>query len=191
MFARRRPLRECNLFFFDCETGGLNAGTSDMLEVAAIVTDPTGREVIEEYCTKVFPKKPVDAKAAEINGYTAEKWAAEAVELDTAMVKMLTMANGSVFTAHNAPFDWSFFNHAMVERYQRWPGDYHRVDTVALAWPLLCAGEVDSVKLTTLTKYFGIEHSAAHTALSDARACREVYVRLMGIYGPSVAALKR
>ena len=185
----RPPASKCNLFFFDCETGGLSPREADMLEVACIVTDPTGVTVIGEYSAKVFPKKPVHPKAAAVNGYTIEKWATEAVELDTAMVTMLGMAQNAMFVAHNTGFDWSFFERAMAQRYQRWPGDYHRPDTVALAMPLLMADKVPNLKLETLAKYFGISHEAAHTALSDVRVCRQVYLKLMSLYLPTLEAL--
>lgn len=172
------PLRECNLFFFDCETGGLNAYTADMVEVAVILTDPTGKDVIETYTAKVFPKKPVDARAAAINGYTEEKWAVEAIELDDAMYKMVGMAKNAAFVAHNAPFDWSFFEIALVMRGMRWPGDYHKFDTVSLATPFFREGETENLKLTTLTAHYGVPHDNAHTAMSDAAACRGVYLKL-------------
>lgn len=180
----RVPLRECNLFFFDSETGGLNAYQFDMVEVACLVTDPTGQTLIGEYTAKVFPKKTVDPVAAKINGYTTEKWAAEAVELDVAMIQMLGMARNCVFAAHNAPFDWSFFEVALAKRYQRWPGDYHKIDTVALAMPLLQAGKVQNLKLTSLAAYFGVAHQNVHSALGDVRATRGVYVKLMELYAP-------
>lgn len=177
----RPAMKDCNLFFFDCETGGLNPAVADMVEVACIVTDPSGQHVLDEYCAKVFPKKPVDPGAARVNGYTMEKWASEAIELDIAMVKLLGLGRDSVFVAHNTPFDWGFFEMAMAKRSQRWIGDYHKIDTVALATPLLKAGHVVNVKLATLTEHFGIEHEA-HRAMGDARACREVYLRLMEMY---------
>jgi DNA polymerase III epsilon subunit-like protein len=174
-------MKDCNLFFFDCETGGLNPAVADMVEVACIVTDPSGQLVLNEYSAKVIPKKPVDAGAARINGYTTEKWAAEAIDLDIAMVKMLGLGRDAVFVAHNTPFDWSFFEMAMAQRSQRWNGDYHKIDTVALATPLLKAGHVPNLKLVTLSAHFGIEHEA-HRAMGDARACREVYLKLMEMY---------
>jgi len=179
----RPAMKDCNLFFFDCETGGLNPTACDMVEVACIVTDPTGQTVLNEYYAKVIPKKPVDSVAARINGYTTEKWAAEGINLDTAMVKMLGLARESVFVSHNVPFDWSFFDMAMAQRAQRWPGDYHKIDTVALATPLLKAGHIPNLKLVTLTEHFGIEHEA-HRAMGDAKACRDVYLKLMELYGP-------
>jgi DNA polymerase III epsilon subunit-like protein len=160
-----------------------------MVEVAAILTDPTGTRVLDRYEAKVLPKKPVDVKAAAVNGYSAEKWAAEgAVELDAAMFRILGMARNAVFVAHNVAFDWAFFEVALAKRHQKWPGDYHRICTVALSLPLLQAGKVPNQKLTTLTNYFGIEHSNAHTAMADAEGCRQVYVKLMEIYAPLFAA---
>lgn len=178
------PLNDHKLFFFDCETGGLDWTDRDMVEVACVVTDPTGKNVLTEYHARVLPKRPVDARAAEINGYNEEKWAAEAVVLDVAMVKLLERAKDCLFCSHNTPFDWGFFNAAMAERKARWRGDYHKIDTVALATPLLKAGKVVDLKLGTLCKYFGVDPGEPHRALSDARACRGVYLKLIELYAP-------
>lgn len=186
----RPAMKDCNLFFFDAETGGFSAVNADMVEVACVVTDYTGQNILGEYCTKVFPKKPVDPGAAAVNGYTREKWASEAVDLDVAMIKMLGLARDAVFVSHNVPFDWSFFQAAMDARKQRWNGDYHKIDTVALATPLLKAGKIVNLKLVTLTEYFGLEHEA-HRAMGDARACQQVYVKLMEIYEHAFSNHKR
>ena len=183
----RPAMKDCNLFFCDFETGGLDATTSDIVEMACIVTDPTGQTVISEYSQKVLPLLPVDPGAARVNGYTREKWATEAINCDTAMVKFLGLARDTVFVSHNTPFDWSFLQAAMAKRGQRWIGDYHKIDTVALAMPLLKAGLVANVKLVTLSEHFGIEH-AAHTALGDARACRGVYLKMMALFARGLAA---
>ena len=80
-----RPLpNDCRRLFFDLETGGLFHWQHDMVEVAAILTDPSGEIVLEEFSTRVFPERPVDAKAAEINGYNQEKWATTAVPIEKA-----------------------------------------------------------------------------------------------------------
>lgn len=177
-----------NLFFFDCETGGLDPSDRDMVEVAVVLTDPTGRTVLEEYEARVLPKRPVDARAAEINGYSAEKWASEAIDLSPAMIKMLGMARDSIFCSHNTPFDWGFFSAAMAQRGQRWPGDYHKIDTVALSTPLLKFGHVINLKLETLAAHFNIPHTNAHRAMPDARACHQLYCKLMDKYGRAFAA---
>lgn len=184
----RPAMKDCNLFFFDSETGGLDHSKHCMIEVAVVVTDFTGEKVLDEYCAKVLPVNPVDPQAAAINGYSTEKWAAEGIDLDKAMIKMLTMGRDAVFVSHNVPFDWGFFEAAMAKRRQRWNGSYHKIDTVALSIPLLKRGLVENVKLETMTKYFGVPHDNAHTALSDARACRGVYLKLMELYSKAFAA---
>jgi DNA polymerase III epsilon subunit-like protein len=183
-----RPLmKDCNLFFFDSETGGLDHVKHDMVEMACIVTDPTGERVLHEYCAKVHPLKPVDPQAAAINGYSKEKWAAEAADIDTVMVKMLGLARDSVFVAHNTPFDWGFFSMALATRGARWPGDYHKIDTCALAAPFLKAGLVENVKLMTVASYFGVPHENAHSALGDVRACRGIYLAMMKRFAGALA----
>jgi DNA polymerase III alpha subunit (gram-positive type) len=191
MYTRPSSLRDYNLFFFDSETGGLSPLEADMVEVAAVLTDPTGTKILDEFSAKVFPKKPVNEKAAAVNGYTAEKWAIEAVELDGPMIKMLSMARNAIFTAHNAAFDWGFFETAMKQRFQKWPSDYHRYDTVALSVPLLRHGIVPNLRLETLAKHFGIKHENAHTALADVHACRELFVKVMEIYDGAVEQYAR
>jgi DNA polymerase-3 subunit epsilon len=184
----RPALKDHDLLFLDFETGGLSATKHDFVEVACVRTSPNGHDVRDEYVAKVFPRKPVDPEAAAINGYSVEKWASVAVPAKEALIKVLTLGKDTMLACHNTPFDKSFLEAALAEHQMRWPGSYHSLDTVSLAMPLLRAGLVQNVKLTTLTAYFKIEHADAHSALSDARACREVFLRLMQIYGPGIVA---
>lgn len=185
----RPALKDHNLLFLDFETGGLHPSTHDPVEVAVVLTDPSGRTVLAEYEAKVIPTRPVDPKAAAVNGYSMEKWsAANAIPLEQALVKVLGLARDAMLTCHNTPFDKSFLEYAIAKHQMRWPSTYHSNDTMALAAPLRNMGLVDNVRLETLASYFGIAHDNAHTAMSDVRACREVYLRLMEIYQPAVQA---
>ena len=182
--------KDCPLLFLDFETGGLSAAQHDITEVGCVLTDPSGQTVIEEYVAKVLPVRPVDAQAAAINGYTAEKWAAAgAVPLKHALIKVLTMGRDAMLTCHNTPFDKSFLEAALALHQMRWNGSYHSIDTVSLAMPLLRGGHVPNVRLVTLTAYLKITHDNAHSALADVRACREVYLRLMEAYEPGITKL--
>lgn len=182
----RPALKDYGLLFLDFETGGLSPVAHDFVEVACIRTNPDGQDVREEYTARVFPQKWVTPDAAAINGYAVEKWASSAIEPTVALVKVLTLAHDTMLVCHNTPFDKAFLEAALSTYRMRWTGSYHSLDTVALAMPLLRAGLVPNVKLTTLTAFFKVEHIDAHTALADARACREVFLRLMEIYAPSV-----
>lgn len=184
----RPALKDHNLLFLDFETGGLYPSQHDPVEIAVVLTDPSGRTVLEEYEAKVIPTRPVDPVAASKNGYTAEKWANVAIPFEHALVKVLGMARDAMLTCHNTPFDKAFLEYGIAKHKMRWPSTYHSNDTMALAAPLRNLGLVENVRLETLSAFFNIPHENAHTALSDARACREVYLRLMEIYHPAVTA---
>jgi DNA polymerase III epsilon subunit-like protein len=182
-------LKDCNILFLDTETGGLSAANRDIVEIACILTDPSGQTVLEEWEAKVLPVRAVEPEAAKINGYTAEKWAAaKAIELAPAMIKVLTMAHNTIMCCHNTPFDKSFIDAALAMHRQKWTGVYHSLCTMTMSMPLLRAGLVENIRLTTLTKYFGVPHENAHTAMDDTRGCRGVFLKLQEIYGPAVEA---
>jgi len=181
-------VKDANILFLDTETGGLSASRTDIIEIGCVLTDPSGREVIEEWETLVVPTRPVEPDAARINGYDAEKWAAEGVPLATAMVKVLGMARGAVMCCHNAPFDKAFVEAALATCRQRWTGRYHTLCTVSIAQPFLRRGLVNDVKLETLARYFGVDHDGAHRALPDAKTCRAIYLAMQDILESAIDA---
>lgn len=187
----RKPLRECNRLFFDCETSGLDFMRDCIIEAAWVLTDPTGTKILRERAFKILPTMDVSPEAAAINGYDRGVWETEAVFGSTAFAQLANDSVDAVFVAHNAPFDWPFV-HVGFRNYSvvaNWRGDYHEICTAALAMPLLDAGLIDGVRLTKLAAYFGIPQPVEHRALDDARMCRKVYVRLMAHYGAAREAL--
>lgn len=194
----RLPDSECNLMFIDFETGGLDPMIHDITQAAYVLTDKTGTIVLDEYCDKVIPKRPVDPKAAEINGYNAEKWAAEGVDLSVAMHRITRASRDAIFIAHNQSFDWSFFQ-AAQRRYLDsrnrtqfpWNGSYHKMCTMTMGMPMVRAGLLENAKLQTFAAYFGIDPGEAHTALSDARTCWEIFKRLDPVYQQAMHALRK
>lgn len=190
MFTRQ-PLphvKDANILFLDTETGGLSPSRTDIIEIGCVLTDPSGRKVIEEWTTLVIPTRPVEPKAAAVNGYNMDKWATEGVPLATAMVQVLRLAKDAVMCCHNAPFDKAFVEAALTSCRQSWTGRYHTLCTVSLAQPFLRRGLVDNVKLETLARYFNVPHTDAHRALPDARTCREIYLKMQDILEPAIDA---
>lgn len=170
-------------FMFDSETGGLSPQTADMVEVAAIVTDPTGKQILARYAQKVFPKKPVEEGAARVNGYDPKVWEKEAIPIEVAMKRMIELAQHCVFVAHNGnSFDWPFFEAAMQACGLRWPGDYRKIDTMQLAIPLFQHGLIENLRLGTLARELGVRHDDVHSAYGDVCALRGIYVKLMRLY---------
>lgn len=179
-------VKDANILFLDTETGGLSASRTDIIEFGCILTDPSGRTVLEEWEARVVPTRPVEPDAARINGYNAEKWASEGISLATAMTKVLGMARGAVMCCHNAPFDKAFVEAALALCRLSWTGRYHTLCTVSIAQPFLRRGLVENVKLETLARYFGVPHTDAHRALPDAKTCRAVYLAMMDVLEPAI-----
>jgi DNA polymerase-3 subunit epsilon len=88
-------------------------------------------------------------------------------------------AHGCVFVAHNASFDFSFLNVALL-RLDYAPLPAPPVCTARLArrvvWP-----DVPNVRLRTLAQYFRTAARPSHRALPDAEACAEVLVGLLDL----------
>ena len=83
--------------------------------------------------------------------------------------------------SHNVPFDRAFLSTEFQQVLSLI--SYRNIDTISVALAVQDAGKlpVKNVKLTTLTEYFGLDHSKAHTALADARACLQVYSKLIAL----------
>lgn len=182
------PVKDANILFLDTETGGLSAARTDIIEIGCVLTDPSGQTVIEEWDSLVVPTRPVEPDAARVNGYVAEKWAAEGVPLATAMAQVRRLAKDAIMCCHNVPFDKAFVDAALLACRMSWTGRYHTMCTQSMAMPFLRKGLVDNVKLETLARFFGVDHSGAHRALPDARTCREVYLKMQGVLGPAIDA---
>ena len=57
---------------------------------------------------------------------------------------------------------------------------HRKLDTISIAFAKLYDIDgVEKVSLKFLCEHFGVENKKAHTALSDARATFEIFVKLM------------
>jgi DNA polymerase III alpha subunit (gram-positive type) len=191
-FARRVTVPEADLLVVDLETSGVKHTEHEIIELACIRTDPTGATVLDEFCCKVLPTRPVPEEAAQVNGYNEALWLAEAWSLDAALRELMQRADQTLFVAWNKRFDRDFLEAAMRPRNLRWSGPYPAGfggDPMELAWPLLKAGLIPNRKLGTVAAYFGLDQGVeAHRALSDARTCLAVYRKLMTMWRQESAA---
>lgn len=172
-----------DLVFVDVETGGLDPSTADILEVACIRTDASGQLLLAAYETKVLPQSPVDARAAAVNGYTPEAWSEAILPVDAAGALTRAVIDGferrAILCGHNVAFDDGFLRRMFDRALLSYPFDYHRIDTVSLAWPFYVQGKIDRLNLEAVCRHFLIGNEGAHRAMADAARCREVYLRMM------------
>lgn len=174
--------------FVDTETTGLDPSQHEIIEIAAVRTlqDFT---IIEAFSAKVKPQKSIasaDKKALQVNRYSDEVWV-DAIDREEALTRLFILMQDSTLAGHNVSFDIAFIQAAYNAEGMDLPKmDYHRLDTVNLAWPLKAAGLVETLSLEPLCEYLGIPTTDAHSALADAMASRAVALRLIPVFADAL-----
>jgi len=172
----------------DIETGGLNAATDAMLQIAVVIprVDGTGRLYPAETHTthvQAFKGANIDPKSLELNGIDPDHPLRMAKPEDEALSQMFkpirreikdTGCSRAVLVGHNAWFDLGFLN-AAIERCGIKRNPFHPFscfDTATLAG--LAFGQT---VLAKAVKVAGIEWDSneAHSAIYDAEKTAELF----------------
>jgi DNA polymerase III subunit epsilon len=170
-------LRDLDFTVVDVETTGWSPDKAGITEIGAVRV--RHGEVVAEFTSLVNPGTPVPAAITELTGIS-DRMLALAPPVAAVLPGLLAFAEGSVLTAHNAPFDLRFIVAACAAAGLGWPG-FEVLDTVRLARHLLATpDEVPDRKLATLAEYFGTPVRPSHRALDDARATAVVLRELLG-----------
>ena len=176
----------------DVETGGFDAGTDALLEIAAVtlgMTDEGQLHPAETYAVHVhpFPGANLDPKALEFNGIDPDHPFRSAVPEKEALQKIFTpvrqaiKASGckrAILVGHNATFDLGFLN-AAVARTGLKRNPFHpfsTLDTVSLA--ALAYGQT---VLARAVKCAGLpwDSSAAHSAIYDTERTADLFCTIV------------
>ncbi len=170
------PLSEKPLAFLDSETTGLTPGKHEVIEVAVLVQHCGG--AVEEWCTKVRPIRleTADPKALEVNGYAAhpELWALAPTFAEIAEELALRL-DGSILVGHNIGFDAAFLQEEFFRCGSTFRLPHRRLDTYTLAYEHLAHRGLESLSLNAVCSFMGVSNENSHTALADAKRCREVW----------------
>lgn len=164
------PLAETTFCVVDLETTGGSPGDGRITEIGAVKV--RGGEVLGEFRTFVNPGLPIPAFITVLTGIT-QQMVADAPTEAAAVPMLLDFLRGSVFVAHNAPYDAGFLKAACQRLAIPWPQP-QVVDTARLSRAILGRDEVPNHKLATLAGFFHTEVTPNHRALDDARATVDV-----------------
>lgn len=180
---RKADLREADLCFIDIETTGSVFGYHEIIDIGVVKTSAGAEMVITEWRQKVRPLHPdrITPRALELNQFDTTQWS-DAPSPSTALWEEFNeLTKGCVAVCHNPSFERAFISMASGKFGVSELGlDYHWIGTESLAWPLYMRGLVAGLSLGELLKYFGLpEEPLPHTAIRGARACLEVYKRLL------------
>ena len=172
------PLSEVTFCIVDLETTGGSPADSRITEIGAVKY--RGGERIGVFATLVDPGTPIPRFITHLTGID-DGTVRDAPPLEWALPGFVEFAEGCVFVAHNARFDFTFLNASLV-RLDYDPLPPPPVCTARLArrvvWP-----DVPNVRLNTLAQYFRTGARPTHRALPDAEACAEVFHGLLDLGG--------
>lgn len=143
-------------FCIDIECSGPVPGLYDMVSLGAVrvAGSPGDWSLSEPFYVEIRPTAPrVDPGAMKVNGLDLDALRAHGLPLEQALDRLDAFVAAEtvpgttpVFVGHNAPFDWSFVNHAYVSADRKNPFGYKALDTKALATGVLGVHWLDSNK---------------------------------------------
>jgi DNA polymerase-3 subunit epsilon len=173
------PLRDVTFVVLDLETTGGAPDGNGITEIGAVKV--RAGEQLGEFATLVNPGGPIPPFITVLTGIT-HSMVIPAPPIEEALPGLLEFMAGTVFVAHNAPFDTGFLKAACLLHGYEWPRP-RVLDTAALARRVLIRDEVPNHRLATLARYFRTATEPNHRALQDARATVEVLHALIGRLG--------
>ncbi len=179
-------MRNHKLAFIDIETTGLSLDKHEIIQIGCVLVsqDNDGNKnfkITEEFEIKIKPENitTADPVALKINGYNEANWK-DGVKLKEAMETLSRKTDGAMMVGHNVSFDWAFLEKAFEKTGVKNNMHHRKLDTISIAFAKLYDIDgVEKVSLKFLCEHFGVENKKAHTALSDARATFEIFVKLM------------
>ena len=190
MHFTKRPLA-----IVDIETTGLNHKEHEIIEIGLLVVDQVSLKILDELDVKIWPQHIETASeyALELNGYNAQDWIGEAVQLKKAMemfVKKvgkteLTGVSASMLAAWNDSFEYRFLREAF---YKTGCGeidkvmDYHKRDITTFASEVLRYTSLSGENMKKVTEYLGIKSEPEiHRAIEGAKNAYRIYKYLREI----------
>lgn len=175
------------ILYTDTETTGLDPKKHDIIQIAGIVEiDDIIKEEFNFTC-QPFSYENIDQEALKVNGISVETLKTYPAPKETYR-KLITIFNKYIDrynkkdkfipAGHNVSFDVDFLFNFFKKNGDNYCGsylDYHKLDSVTMGMILKIYGKekFDNLKLKTIADYYKLE-IAAHDALSDIRASREV-----------------
>ncbi len=152
----------------DVETTGLEAGTDEIIEVAAVKF--TGDTVLETFQKLIKPHHSLPLKIARLTNISDEMLT-DAPRFSEVAPELVRFVKSYPLIGHSVGFDLKMLQ-AQGMRFAQ-PA-YDTFDMATLLMP-----RAPAYRLSALAAAIGITHDEAHRALADADATRQVFLHLL------------
>lgn len=157
---------------FDLETTGFDARSCKIIEIGAVKI--VKGSIIETFQTLINPGIEIPKEITNLT-HIDDSMVADAPTIDQVLPDFYKFTFGSVLSAYNIDFDYSFlsFNGQNL----RLLFDNEQIDTLRLVRDKVPS--LSNYKLGTVVKALNITLNNAHRALADAYATAKVFVKLI------------
>jgi ribonuclease T len=188
-------------FVVDVETGGFNAQTDALLEIAAVLLDfdPDGllrRSETYRYHVKPFEGANMDPASLAVNGIDPDHPLRPAIDERDALQRVFrevrravreSRCQRAVLVGHNAAFDLGFLN-AAVERSAIKRNPFHPFSSFDTA--TLCGVAFGQTVLARAVQAAGFawDEDSAHSAAYDAEITADLFCEVVNRFRPVYAS---
>ena len=181
----------------DVETGGFNAKTDALLEIAAVLLEPRAdgtlvRDETFRYHVKPFEGANMDPASLAVNGIDPDHPLRPAIDERDALQRVFRevrravrdyRCSRAILVGHNAAFDLAFLNEA-IARTQIKRSPFHPFSCFDTA--TLCGVAYGQTVLARAVKAAGLEwdETQAHSAAYDAEITADVFCDIVKRFRP-------
>ena len=162
--------------WIDFETTGFDIQKNDIIEIGAVKRGLDGREEVFQKLIRISYRCPYHI--SKLTHITNDMLQRCGEPLKESLMALMGFIKGATLIAHNARFDMRFLKKACEKADVPCP-DNHVICTYK--W-ISNTPELKPHSLTVLSERYGIQHSDAHRALSDAKATQSLYDMLHDHY---------
>lgn len=156
----------------DVETTGLSAVSNRIIEIGMVRVEKL--KIVSRFHSLVNPHTYIPSFITQFTGITNED-VEYSPEFEDLADEILRFSEGSILTAHNLPFDYSFLKNELNRCGVNIP-QFQTLCTLKLArryFPLLKSKSLGSVAM-----HLSIKNSDAHRALSDAETTARILIKI-------------
>lgn len=168
-----------DIVVLDIETTGLDPQEDEIIEIGAVKI--RNDIVTEEFQTLIKPKNKIPLGATAVNGITNEM-VVKSPRIKKVLPDFLKFIDNAILVAHNADFDMRFLRNKAEDVLNKEITN-SVIDTLSQSRTIF---PLTPHSLSSICRKLDVSTFPNHRALDDARAAKEVYIKLRDLIQPRI-----